>query len=112
MSEEMFNDAINVDDIFDGAVLCINGTTTTLCNNTTTHTQGMEFNEELIVNCRYYLEGIALTPISVFGMLGMSCLKAFCRNQSFPDLSFNSNLRARYDFHSYCNFFNCLCNIM
>ena len=107
MSEEMSNDAINADDIFDGAKLCINGTTITLCNNTTTHTQGMEFNDELIVNCRYYLEGIALTPISVFGMLGMSYLKTFCRSRSFPNLSYRSNLRTTYAFHSNCNFLHC-----
>ena len=90
MSEEMSNDAINADDIFDGAVLCINGTSTTLCNNTTAHTQGMEFNEELIINCRYYLEGIALTPISVFGILGKSNLKAFWQSQWFCNSSANS----------------------
>ena len=90
MSEEMSNDAINADGIFDGAVLCINGTSTTLCNNTTAHTQGMEFNEELIINCRYYLEGIALTPISVFGILGKSNLKAFWQSQWFCNSSTNS----------------------
>ena len=69
MSEEMFNDAINADDMYSGFVLCFDRTSNR-CNNTTIHTQGADFDYELIMNCRYYLEGIALTPISVFGMLG------------------------------------------
>ena len=71
MSEEMFNDAIYVDVNHTDAVFCINGTGN-LCINATIHTFEAEFDEDLIVNCRYYLEGIALTPISVFGMLGKS----------------------------------------
>ena len=69
MSEEMFNDAINVDDNYSGLVLCLDGTSNP-CNNTTIYTQGAEFDDELIMTCRYYLEGIAMTPISVFGILG------------------------------------------
>ena len=39
------------------------------CDNRS-HPQGNDIDFELITNCRYYLEGIALTPISVFGILG------------------------------------------
>ena len=36
----------------------------------TNHTNDTELDEELVMDCRYYMEGIALTPISVFGMIG------------------------------------------
>ena len=86
----MFNDAINADDMYSGFVLCLDGTSNR-CNNTTIHTQGVDFDYELIMNCRYYLEGIALTPISVFGMLG----KFICF--SLTNVLLYSNL--------HCNFF-------
>ena len=34
------------------------------------HTHDTELDVELVTKCRYYMEGIALTPISVFGMIG------------------------------------------
>ena len=71
MSEEMFNDGINVDDIY--ALLCMNRTNN-LCNNTTIQTHEAQYDEELIAKWGYYLEGLAMTPISVFGMVG----KFFC----------------------------------
>ena len=69
MSEEMFNGGINIDDIY--ALLCMNRTSN-LCNNLTIYVHETHYDEELIELCGYYLEGIALTPISVFGMLGKS----------------------------------------
>ena len=68
IAADMYNDSINTQDGYYNATQCEN-VTDYLCNNRS-HTQENEFNEELINNCRYYIEGIALTPISVFGMLG------------------------------------------
>ena len=71
----MLNDTINVADGFGDVIMCVNETSIP-CNNRN-HTHEPDFNEELIINCRYYLEGIALTPISVFGMLGETSLNIF-----------------------------------
>ena len=71
MSEEMFNGGINIDDIY--ALLCMNRTSN-LCNNLTIYVHETHYDEELIATCGYYLEGIALTPISILGMIG----KFFC----------------------------------
>ena len=81
----------NADDIYSGFVLCLDGTSNR-CNNTTNHTKRADFDFELIMNCRYYLEGIALTPISIFGMLGkfiFFSLKNFCLvSNSHPNKNF------------------------
>ena len=71
MSAEMFNGGINLDDIY--ALLCMNSTNDA-CNNATFHIHEAQYDEELIAKWGYYLEGLALTPISVFGMVG----KFFC----------------------------------
>ena len=62
----MFNDTINSTEIFERSMPCENGT---ICGNKSDGL-GNDIDFELIENCRYYLEGIALTPISVFGILG------------------------------------------
>ena len=62
----MFNHTINSSESFDGPMPCENGT---ICGNKS-GALGNDIDFELIANCRYYLEGIALTPISVFGILG------------------------------------------
>ena len=36
----------------------------------TNHTHDTELDVELVTKCRYYMQGIALPPISVFGMIG------------------------------------------
>ena len=73
MSDEIFDGGINVDDIY--ALLCMNRTSNP-CNNTTIHIHETQYDEELIATCGYYLEGIALTPISIFGMVGkLLCLR-------------------------------------
>ena len=45
-------------------VLCDNGNLTTI--------QEDDIDYDLIDNCKFYLEGIALTPISIVGILGKS----------------------------------------
>ena len=71
----MLNDTINVGDGYSDAIICVNETSIPCHNRNLTHE--LVYNEELIINCRYYLEGIALTPISVFGMLGETSLNIF-----------------------------------
>ena len=61
-----------------------------LDNYTSANTNGTEFlyinrnltyehdiNHDLINNCRYYMEGIALTPISIIGMIGKFSIDYF-----------------------------------
>ena len=74
----MINDTIIVDDDYSDAIMCVNESSLP-CHNGN-HTHELDYNEELIINCRYYLEGIALTPISVFGMLGETSLNIFPRH--------------------------------
>ena len=62
----MSNDTINFIDDFDTSLMCENEMN---CENIS-HPHGNDIDFELITNCRYYLEGIALTPISIFGILG------------------------------------------
>ena len=71
----MINNTNNLNEGYNDAILCQN-TTDYFCDNGN-HTQKDDINHELIINCRYYLEGIALTPISVFGMLGRPTFKLF-----------------------------------
>ena len=93
MSEEMFNGGINVDDIY--ALLCMNRTNNP-CNNTTILMHETHYDEELIATCGYYLEGIALTPISVFGMVG----KFFCsRFANFLHHRYTGNNSSPISFH-------------
>ena len=42
-----------------------------------TTTQEDDIHNDLIDNCKFYLEGIALTPISIFGILGKSRYNCF-----------------------------------
>ena len=74
----MLNDTINVVDGYSDSIMCENETSVRC--NISNHTDD-DFNEELIINCRYYLEGIALTPISVFGMLGEPSLTVNSEHQ-------------------------------
>ena len=93
MSEEMFNDGINIDDIY--ALLCMHRTNNS-CNDTTIHIHDAQYDEELIAKCGYYLEGIALTPISVFGMVG----KFFClRFANFCHHRYTCNNGSPISFH-------------
>ena len=67
-SEDMYNETFYIDYDYSDAINCENGTDY-FCNNRS-HTQENGYNEVLINSCRYYIEGITLTPISVVGMLG------------------------------------------
>ena len=45
-----------------------------------TTTQEDDIHNDLIDNCKFYLEGVALTPISIVGILGKfryECCKVF-----------------------------------
>ena len=46
-----------------------------------TTTQEDDIHNDLIDNCKFYLEGVALTPISIVGILGKfryECYKVYC----------------------------------
>ena len=48
------------------------------CDNRNLATiQENDIDYDLIDNCKFYLEGIALTPISIFGILGKSRYNCF-----------------------------------
>ena len=64
----MMNVTNNSNESYNNFISCQNNTDYA-CNNVS-RIQDTVINDELIHNCRYYLEGMALTPISVFGMLG------------------------------------------